>query len=146
MGDSLRLVPSCPLAGWGFGRNCNLLVRRQVICGSEAQPPWGTAGGRALGDGWGSERSRKPNDGAGLGTRKACDGVRIGSVSERLGVGSVREQKEIPDRSQGSLTYAATGSAAGAVVVSGWAAWRGLVTPAMKRSTSLVALSRERQG
>jgi len=52
-----------------------------------AQPPWGTAGGRALGDGWGSEQSSKLNDGAGLGIRKDCDGVRIGSVSERLWVG-----------------------------------------------------------
>jgi len=44
------------------------------------------------------------------------------------------------------LAYAATGSAAGAGLVSAWAAGRaGLVTPAMKRSTSLIALSMERQ-
>ena len=108
--------------------------------------PLGDGRGASIGGGWGSERSSKPNDGAGLGTRKACDGVRLGSVSERLGVGPVRERKKIPGRSQGCLTYAATGSAAGAGVVSGWAAGRGLVTPAMKRSTNLVALSRERQG
>lgn len=30
--------------------------------------------------------SNKLNDGAGLGTWNDCDGVRIGSVSERLGV------------------------------------------------------------
>ena len=97
--------------------------------------------------GGGANGSSKPNDGAGLGARKACDGVRLGSVSERLGVGPVREQKKIPGLAPGRLTYAATGSAAGAGVASVcWAGRVGLVTPAMKRSTSLVALSRERQG
>ncbi len=72
--------------------------------------------------------------------------MRPGSGSERFGVGSVREQKKIPGRSQGCLTYAATGWGSGAGVVSGWAAGRGLVTPAMNLSASLVALSRERQG
>jgi hypothetical protein len=59
-----------------------------------------------------------------------------------------REQKKIPDGSQGYLTYAATGAAgAGAGGGSGCgAAGRGLVTPAMKRSASLIALSMERQG
>lgn len=41
----------------------------------------------AQGDGWESERSRKAHDGARLDTRKDCDGVRIGGVCERLGVG-----------------------------------------------------------
>ena len=109
--------------------------------------PLGDGRGASIGAlGGGANGSSKPNDGAGLGTRKACDGVRLGSVSERLGVGSVRERKKIPGRSQGCLTYAATGSATGAGVVSGWAAGRGLVTPAMNLSASLVALSRERQG
>ena len=59
----------------------------------------------------------------------------------------VREQKEIPGRSQGCLTYAATGWGSGAGVASGWAAaGRGLMTPAMKRSANLIALSMERQG
>jgi len=44
------------------------------------------AGGRALGVGWGSERSSKPNDGAGLGTRKACDGVRLAAEVSGLGL------------------------------------------------------------
>ena len=48
---------------------------------------------------------------------------------------------------RGEMAYAATGSAAGAGVASSCgAAGRGLVTPAMKRSASLIALSRERQG
>jgi hypothetical protein len=37
--------------------------------------------------GGGANGSSKLNDGAGLGTCKDCDGVRIGSVSERLGGG-----------------------------------------------------------
>lgn len=61
------------------------------------------------------------------------------------GAGSRAEK--IPGRAPGRLAYAATGSAAGAGVVSAWAAGRaGLVTPAMKSSTSLTALSKERQG
>jgi hypothetical protein len=44
------------------------------ICIS-AQPPLGTEGGRALGDGRGSERSSRRHDGVGLGTRKDNDGV-----------------------------------------------------------------------
>ena len=52
-----------------------------------------------------------------------------------------------PQPGWGYLTYAATGWARGAGVASGCVAGRAdLVTPAMKRSTSLVALSRERQG
>ena len=47
---------------------------------------------------------------------------------------------------RGCLTYAATGWGSGTGVASGCGAGRGLVTPAMKRSASLVALSRERQG
>ena len=48
---------------------------------------------------------------------------------------------------RGEIAYAATGSAAGAGVASSCgAAGRGLVTPAMKRSASLIALSMERQG
>jgi len=35
--------------------------------------------------GGGANSSSKLNDGAGLGTCKDCDGVRVGSVSERLG-------------------------------------------------------------
>ena len=61
---------------------------------------------------------------------------------------------KIPSRSQGGLTYAATCSAVrggpsywcGLVSVSGVEGRAGLVTPAMKRSTSLIALSMERQG
>jgi len=41
-----------------------------------------------LGMGGGANWSSKLNDGAGLGTRKGCDGVRLGSGSERFGVGS----------------------------------------------------------
>jgi len=40
--------------------------------------------GSSTGVGWGSERSRKLNDGAGLGTRKDRDGVRIGGGSGQL--------------------------------------------------------------
>ena len=40
--------------------------------------------------GGGANGSRKLNDGAGLGTCKDCDGVRLGSGSERLGVGRTR--------------------------------------------------------
>ena len=59
----------------------------------------------------------------------------------------VREQKKTRPGGRGEMAYAATGSAAGAGVLSGCgAAGRGLVTPAMKRSTSLIALSMERQG
>ena len=64
LGERFCGCASSASAGWGFGCNCNLLVRRQVNFGSEAQPPWGTAGGRAVGVGWGSERSSRPNDGA----------------------------------------------------------------------------------
>jgi hypothetical protein len=35
--------------------------------------------------GGGANESRKLKDGAGLGSRKGCDGVRLGSGSERLG-------------------------------------------------------------
>jgi hypothetical protein len=66
----------------------------------------------------------------------------------RIGYGSGgSEQNKIPGRAPGMLAYAATGWAAGAGVGSAWAAGRaGLVTLAMKRSASLVALSRERHG
>jgi hypothetical protein len=40
--------------------------------------------------GGGANGSSKLNDGAGLGTCKDCDGVRLGSGSERLGVGRTR--------------------------------------------------------
>ena len=61
-------------------------------------------------------------------------------------VGFASRKRSLAGR-PGNLAYAATGSAAGAGVGSGFgAAGRGLVTPAMKRSASLIALSRERQG
>jgi hypothetical protein len=47
-------------------------------------------GGRALGNGWGNKQSSKLSDGAGLGTCKGSDDVRIGGVSERLGVGEAK--------------------------------------------------------
>src|ERR1035438_4725047 len=65
-----------------------------------------------------------------------------------LGMGGPDSRAEkIPGRAPGMLAYAATGSAAGAGVVSVWVAGRaGLVTPAMNLSTSLIALSMGRQG
>jgi hypothetical protein len=62
--------------------------------------------------------------------------------------------EKIPDWRRGGLTYAATCSAVrggpsywcGLVSASGVEGRAGLVTPAMKRSTSLIALSMERQG
>ena len=62
--------------------------------------------------------------------------------------------ENIPDRSRGGLIYAATCSAVrggpsywcGLAASFGVEGRAGLVTPAMKRSTSLIALSMERQG
>ena len=51
------------------------------------RPPWGWKGVEHWGMGGGANGSSKLNDGAGLGTCKDCDGVRLGSGSERLGVG-----------------------------------------------------------
>ena len=78
------------------------------------------------------------------------------ALTERRNWGEcwVREQKESPDRSRGCLTYAATCSAVrggpsywcGLVSASGVEGRAGLVTPAMKRSANLIALSMERQG
>ena len=46
--------------------------------------------------GGGSEQSSKLNDGAVLGTCKDSDGVRIGSVSERFGVGNMESTNTCP--------------------------------------------------
>ena len=71
-----------------------------------------------------------------------------------MGMGGRCSQAEkIPDWHRGCLAYAATCWAVrggrsywcGLVSASGVEGGAGLVTPAMKRSTSLVALSRERQ-
>src|ERR1022692_4201619 len=78
---------------------------------------------------------------------------RRGERGRRMGGPRPRAEK-IPDRSRGGLTYAATCSAVrggpsywcGLVSASGVEGRAGLLTPAMKRSTSLIALSMERQG
>jgi hypothetical protein len=80
-----------------------------------------------------------------FGLRKRRDGVRLAAGVSAFGDGPVREQKKTP-AGAGAVTQAATSSGAGAGCWGAGAAGRGLVTPAMKRSASLVALSRERQG
>ena len=55
--------------------------------------------------GGGANGSRKLNDGAGLGTCKGCDGVRLGSGSERFGVGRARLEYSRPaERQAGQMT------------------------------------------
>ena len=61
-------------------------------CWREVKPPWGRKGGEHWGMGGRANGSSKLNDGAGFGPCKGCDGVRLGSGSERLGVGSIRKQ------------------------------------------------------
>ena len=93
----------------------------------------------------------------GLGAAGASSGARAGLSADPLGswkgssIGDwwagFASRNKIPGWAPGMLAYAATGSAAGAGVVSACAAGRaGLVTPAMNLSTSMMELSMERQG
>ena len=69
---------------------------------------------------------------------------RVGGDAKRLGM-VVREQKKSP-AGAGDVSYAATGAAGARVICFGAVVRAGLVTPAMKRLASLVALFSERHG
>jgi len=64
--------------------------------GSERSPPGGRQGGEQWGMGGGANGSSKPNDGAGLGTRKGRDGVRVAAGVSGLGLVLFASEKKSP--------------------------------------------------